>query len=68
MGTDDQAQPSLKEYGPETQWSLWVLAELEGNQMFGKVQRHGKVGRGIEQQLIAGFVWPTPHAPLLLCA
>ncbi|KAI9636543.1 uncharacterized protein MKK02DRAFT_45247 [Dioszegia hungarica] len=41
-----EAQPSLKEHGTEAQWSVWASAELEGNQMFGKVQRSGKDSSG----------------------
>ena len=38
-----QAQPSLKCHGDENRWAEWAERELEGNGMFGKVQRHGKV-------------------------
>ncbi|WVR09228.1 hypothetical protein IAU60_006292 [Kwoniella sp. DSM 27419] len=41
-----EAQPSLKEHGPESTWSKWVHATLEAYPMFGKVDRHGKDASG----------------------
>ncbi|KAK6904515.1 hypothetical protein I203_105329 [Kwoniella mangroviensis CBS 8507] len=41
-----ESQPSLKEHGSEKIWSSWVHDALEGNRMFGKVERHGKDASG----------------------
>jgi hypothetical protein len=38
-----QSQPSLREHGDEQRWASWAKHEVEGNAMFGKVERHGKV-------------------------
>lgn len=49
-----QAQPSLKVHGDEARWAEWAKVELDGNGMFGKVQRHGKVG--LREFSIIGFL------------
>ncbi|WWC91440.1 uncharacterized protein L201_006386 [Kwoniella dendrophila CBS 6074] len=41
-----ESQPSLKEHGSEKTWSLWVGESLDNNEMFGKVERHGKDASG----------------------
>ncbi|WWC73302.1 uncharacterized protein I206_107269 [Kwoniella pini CBS 10737] len=41
-----ESQPSLKEHGSEKNWSAWVGDALENNEMFGKVERHGKDASG----------------------
>ncbi|KAK8846519.1 hypothetical protein IAR55_005605 [Kwoniella newhampshirensis] len=41
-----EAQPSLKEYGDEPRWTVWVEEQVESNPMFGKVERHGKDSSG----------------------
>ena len=39
-----QSQPSLRFHGSEAQWEHWCDEVLTANAMFGRVQRHGKVG------------------------
>ncbi|WWC64235.1 uncharacterized protein I303_106844 [Kwoniella dejecticola CBS 10117] len=41
-----ESQPSLKDHGSEKNWSAWVGDALENNEMFGKVERHGKDASG----------------------
>ncbi|WRT68848.1 uncharacterized protein IL334_005829 [Kwoniella shivajii] len=41
-----ESQPSLKDHGSEKTWFAWVGQALQGNKMFGKVERHGKDSSG----------------------
>lgn len=45
-----QTQPSLKTHGDEAQWGVWANEAIEGNPMFGKVQRNGKVSKSQEHE------------------
>lgn len=60
-----ETQPSLRDHGDESAWGEWCAAELDGNPMFGKVQRHGKVSTALAS-LISGLVRPSPPPALLL--
>ena len=53
-GAEPQSQPSLKEHGDEDAWTKWVGFEVDGNRMFGKVERHGKVSYTSDLALFMG--------------
>ncbi|WVW79114.1 hypothetical protein I302_101079 [Kwoniella bestiolae CBS 10118] len=56
-----ESQPSLKEHGSEKIWSSWVGEALEGNRMFGKVERHGKDASG--HPLLPHYYYDPSHDP-----
>ncbi|KAJ9124397.1 hypothetical protein QFC22_001197 [Naganishia vaughanmartiniae] len=41
-----QSQPSMKSYGREAVWSVWIQNTLDSHPMFGRVDRKGKDASG----------------------
>ncbi|RSH95441.1 hypothetical protein EHS25_000533 [Saitozyma podzolica] len=56
-----ETQPSLREHGDEQRWTDWAKDEVEGNAMFGKVERHGKDASG--HPLLPHYFYNPAHDP-----
>ncbi|GFZ51476.1 hypothetical protein JCM24511_09243 [Saitozyma sp. JCM 24511] len=56
-----ETQPSLREHGDEQRWTCWAKVEVEGNAMFGKVERHGKDASG--HPLLPHYFYNPAHDP-----